>query len=257
MCDDGDGHIPAHCHGDHCSPRTTHIHIRSPRSTHVHFRSLSHSHGLLLNPSRSQGHTTLRDTFASEDLLLGTTTPPDLRNTSRVTNMWMTRTCVRFGLGDDIDDHRRSKTFQTVLQRLANAKDGRHGSSGHTMTPFLGVKTWSICCRSSRGITTSPRDPCLWPASEHRRNFKSVVSTKEYRIRGWFKSICRRNQESMLRKFSTINTAPRKLCTRHTSLRQIMLSSRQHAKCRRARSRNWIFVVSVLLSLNRLSLVRL
>ena len=56
-----------------------------------------------------------------------------------------------------------------------------------------------------------------------RNNFKIVVSTGKYQIRAWCKCICRNSLAWMLRKFSSISTSPLKLCTRHTSVRQMML----------------------------------
>ena len=44
-------------------------------------------------------------------------------------------------------------------------------------------------------------------------NFKSVVSTKKYRIRAWFKCICPNNPAWMLRKCCSVSTSPWKLCT--------------------------------------------
>ena len=53
--------------------------------------------------------------------------------------------------------------------------------------------------------------------------------------------------------FRRISTSPQKLCTRHTSVRQMMLSSCQHVKCPRGRRRNCqeevgCFTVKVLLN---------
>jgi hypothetical protein len=63
----------------------------------------------------------------------------------------------------------------------------------------------------------------------------------------------------MHRKFSNVSTSPRKLCTWHTSERQMMFWSWQHLDSRHERSRNCKedFVVWVLLSPKWLSLVRL
>ena len=49
------------------------------------------------------------------------------------------------------------------------------------------------------------------------------VSTKKYRIRAWFKYICRNRLVWMPRKCSRSSTSPRKLCTRRTSVRQMTL----------------------------------
>jgi hypothetical protein len=52
---------------------------------------------------------------------------------------------------------------------------------------------------------------------------KYLSYNKKYQIRAWYKCIFRNSLTWMHRKFSSISTSPLKLCTRHTSVRQMML----------------------------------